>query len=140
VLRVKLRHLTAENARRMVIADAYRHALTGSPVRLPTPPADRTCVYHQFVVRHPQRDRWRDRLASQGIGTAIHYRVPVHLQPAYQSYGAGPGSLPVTEQAATEVFSLPVYPQLSDSEVIEICRVLKSSSPSSHLNHPTPSH
>lgn len=57
-------------------------------------------------------------LAGQGVGTAIHYPIPLHLQPAYAGYGGGPGSLPVTEQACREIVSLPIFPEL-DSEDVE---------------------
>jgi dTDP-4-amino-4,6-dideoxygalactose transaminase len=75
-------------------------------------------AFHQFVIRTPQRDALRDHLQSRGIGTLIHYPVPVHLQPAYRGRGAlGVGGLPQTERAAAEVLSLPMFPQLRDEQV-----------------------
>jgi dTDP-4-amino-4,6-dideoxygalactose transaminase len=78
-------------------------------------------VWHQFVVRHPQRDRLRAGLAAAGIGTGIHYPVPLHQQPAYRQAVV----LPVTERAAREVFSLPMFPELRDEEVAAVCQALK---------------
>ncbi|RME34952.1 MAG: hypothetical protein D6793_07925, partial [Thermoflexia bacterium] len=74
-------------------------------------------VYHLYVVRHPRRDALQAFLSERGIGTLIHYPVPVHLQPAYADLGHGEGSLPVTETLAREVLSLPMYPELTDGEV-----------------------
>jgi dTDP-4-amino-4,6-dideoxygalactose transaminase len=119
LLRVRLRHLEADNARRREIARAYR---SGLPAELPSVTAlsGDVGVEHLFVVRHPQRDALRQRLHALGVGTAIQYPVPCHLQGAYTPYGGGPGSLPVTEQAAREVFSLPMYPELTDAEVEQV--------------------
>jgi dTDP-4-amino-4,6-dideoxygalactose transaminase len=124
ILRVKLRCLPAQNSRRAAIASRYDEVLAAAGLTPQPRLAERTNVYHQYVARHPRRERVRQALAQRGIGTAIHYPAPVHLQPAYQSYGGGPGSLPVTERAAAEVVSLPIYPELTDSEVERICQAL----------------
>ncbi|MBI3761786.1 MAG: DegT/DnrJ/EryC1/StrS family aminotransferase [Chloroflexi bacterium] len=126
ILRVKLLHLTADNGRRTGIAAEYTRALAATDVIPPPTFADRTTVYHQYVVRHPQRDPLRELLAARGIGTAIHYPVPIHLQDAYRHFGAGPGSLPVTERATAELISLPIYPELSEREVKEVCEACQS--------------
>ncbi|MBI3360788.1 MAG: DegT/DnrJ/EryC1/StrS family aminotransferase [Chloroflexi bacterium] len=126
ILRVKLLHLTADNRRRTGIAAEYTRALAGTRIAAPPTFADRTTVYHQYVVRHPQRDPLRELLAARGIGTAIHYPVPIHLQDAYRHFGAGPGSLPVTERATAELISLPIYPELSEREVKEVCEACQS--------------
>jgi dTDP-4-amino-4,6-dideoxygalactose transaminase len=125
ILRVKLRHLAAGNARRAAIAALYDQALAGTAVLPPPVFAERTNVYHQYVVRHPRREQLREALGKRGIGTAVHYPVPVHLQEAYREYGRGPGSLPVTEQAAREVVSLPIYPELPDADVERIAQALR---------------
>lgn len=119
LLRVRLRHLEEDNARRRLIAARYRAAL---PRALPslTCAAGDEGVEHLFVVRHPQRERVRERLLALGIGTMIQYPLPCHLQHAYADYGGGPGSLPVTESAAREIFSLPMYPELSDDDVQQV--------------------
>lgn len=116
LLRVRLRGLEADNARRRAIAAAYRAGLPPALPSVTARPGD-AGVEHLFVVRHPERDRWRAALHALGVGTAIQYPVACHLQAAYQGFGAGPGSLPVTERAAAEVFSLPMYPELTDDEV-----------------------
>lgn len=112
VLRVKLRHLDEWNAARRERAALYARLLGESPLRLPREGPERTHVYHLYVVAHEKRNGLRAHLQGQGVGTAVHYPVPVHLQPGYREYGAGPGSLPASEKAAREVLSLPLYPEL----------------------------
>jgi dTDP-4-amino-4,6-dideoxygalactose transaminase len=116
LLRVRLRHLDEDNARRREIAAAYRAALAEADLRGPVCSAADAGVEHLFVVRHPRRDELRERLMQRGVGSAIHYPVPCHLQQAYVGFGNGPGSLPVTERAVQEIMSLPMYPELTDAE------------------------
>jgi dTDP-4-amino-4,6-dideoxygalactose transaminase len=112
VLRVRLRHLEAENEQRRALAEAYTRRLANSEVTVPTAPPDARHVYHQYVVRTPERDELRRRLGHDGIATAIHYPIPVHRQPAYA--GKLPHQpLPRTEAVADEVLSLPMFPQLA---------------------------
>lgn len=118
-LNVRLAHLEADNARRRQIAARYRAEL---PARLPNVrgrPGDVTAA-HLFVVRHPHRDALRAALAARGVGTGVHYPAPCHLQPAYAHLGRGAGSLPITELAAAEVLSLPLYPELTEAEVGQV--------------------
>ena len=118
VLRVRLTMLEAENQRRREIAAAYDSGLAGLPLALPGRRADATHVFHQYVVRTPQRDALQRALRERRIGTNIHYPVPVHLQPAYRGRVAiGPSGLPETERAAREVLSLPMFPQLTEEQV-----------------------
>jgi dTDP-4-amino-4,6-dideoxygalactose transaminase len=112
ILRVQLRHLEAGNTARKVLAALYDGALRGTSLILPQTPADRDHVYHQYVVRHPRRDALREQLKSQGIGTLIHYPLPVHLQPAYADRIRKPAALENSEQAASSVLSLPMFPEL----------------------------
>lgn len=127
VLRVKLRHLDEENRRRQAIAKAYDEMLAASELQLPVVRDDAAHVYHQYVVQCAARDELRAHLREQGIGTLIHYPVPVHLQPAYRDRVAVPrGGLPVTEQAARRILSLPLYPQLSDEQVARVCAAVQS--------------
>src|SRR5207249_2445163 len=116
ILRVKLRHLDAENARRRALAAIYRESLAGSGIETPACRPECQHVYHQFVVRHPRRDALREALRAQGIGTLIHYPVPIHLQPAYQGRLGAPGGLARTEAAAASILSLPMYPELADDQ------------------------
>jgi dTDP-4-amino-4,6-dideoxygalactose transaminase len=70
-------------------------------------------VWHLFVVRVSNRDRYKKQLHDKGIETGVHYPVPLHLQPAYQFLELRPGALPITEAAATQVLSLPMYPEMT---------------------------
>lgn len=127
VLRVKLRHLDEENWRRQMIAKAYDELLAGSGLRLPMVRDEVTHVYHQYVVGCERRDELRAHLRAQGIGTLIHYPVPVHWQPAYHNRVAVlGGELPVTERAARRILSLPLYPQLRDEQVARVCAAVQA--------------
>jgi dTDP-4-amino-4,6-dideoxygalactose transaminase len=118
ILRVKLPHLAADNARRAAIAVRYDAGLAGLDLVLPARAAGRSHVFHQYVVRSRRRDALREALQAAGIGTNVHYPVPVHLQPAYRDRTAlGPSGLAETELAAGEILSLPMYPQLDDAQV-----------------------
>ena len=125
ILAVKLPHLPRWNRLRQALAARYAQALAGTQARLPQPFADSEHVYHLFVIRHPHRDAIQAYLRQQGIGTLIHYPMPVHLQPAYQDLGYGPGSLPVTERLAQEVLSLPLYPELPTDAVDRVAMALR---------------
>ena len=84
-------------------------------------------VYHQYVIRADNRDELRSWCAERGVGTAVHYPVPVHLQPAYADKNAFPtalAGLPETERASHEVLSLPMYPQLRAEEVERVAEIL----------------
>jgi dTDP-4-amino-4,6-dideoxygalactose transaminase len=110
--------LEAENARRQAIAARYDAGLADLPLKLPTRRANATHVFHQYVVRHAKRDRLREHLRQAGIGTGIHYPLPVHLHPAYQGrVPVGPGGLCHSVTAAREILSLPMYPQLAPEAV-----------------------
>src|SRR5438105_13478878 len=118
ILRVKLPRLDADNRRRQRIAARYDDGLAGLPIGLPQRPADASHVFHQYVIRSPQRDRLREHLRAAAIGTGIHYPVPVHLHPAYRNRVAlGPTGLRNSERVAGDILSLPIYPQLADSAV-----------------------
>jgi len=117
ILRVKLRHLDTWNAQRRRLAHHYSALLVGSPLHLPQSQPYADHVFHLYVVRSTQRDALREHLKQAGIGTGIHYPLPAHLQPAYASLGGRPGDLPVTEQAAREVLSLPLYPELTVGQI-----------------------
>jgi aminotransferase EvaB len=82
-------------------------------------------VYHLYVVRHPAREEIMKGLASRGISTGIHYPWPIHTMRAYAYLGYGEGSLPVTERAAREIFSLPMFPSLTNAEQDRVCDALR---------------
>ena len=118
ILGVKLGSLVADNARRRTIAHRYDLGLSKLPLMLPKRRAEATHVFHQYVIGLTERDRLRNWLHAAGIGTGIHYPVPVHLQPAYRGrLAAGPSGLGVTERAARQILSLPMYPQLSEEMI-----------------------
>ena len=127
ILRVKLTHLAAQKARRAEIAGIYTDALFGTPLHPPRTRKDADQVYHLYVTRSPERNRAQATLKENGVGTGIHYPVPVHLQPAYTNRIAlGPAGCPKTERAAQEILSLPIYPELTDAEVETIATALKT--------------
>jgi dTDP-4-amino-4,6-dideoxygalactose transaminase len=126
ILRVKLQHLDAQNARRQAIAGLYDDALRGTTI---APPARRDGVghvFHLYVLRTPDRAALQARLRADGVGTGVHYPSPVHLQPAYRGrIAVGPSGCRATERAAEQVLSLPMYPELTDSQVQHVCEALR---------------
>ena len=122
VLRVKLRHLDDENRQRERLAHRYDELLQGSVIEPPRLRPAARHVYHQYVIRSARRDALRAVLSEAGIGTAIHYPVPVHLQPAYRDLPAIGGPLTASEEAADEVLSLPMFPQLSEEAVTNVAQ------------------
>jgi dTDP-4-amino-4,6-dideoxygalactose transaminase len=117
VLRVKLKRLDQWTTRRLEIARRYRERLAGTSVGVPQDDPRGTSVYHLFVVYVDARDTVRAALEARGVGTAIHYPVPVHLQEAYESLGHVRGSFPHTERAADRVISMPIFPEMTDEQV-----------------------
>jgi dTDP-4-amino-4,6-dideoxygalactose transaminase len=126
VLRIKLRQLEAWNTARRAVAARYDRGLAGLPLALPIVRPGVEHVYHQYVVRSPRRAAVLEALAARGIGTGIHYPTPLHLQPGFATLGYRPGSLPVSEAAAGEVFSLPMSPYLSDAQVDEVIAAVRA--------------
>ena len=126
VLSVKLRHLAAWTARRIELASAYDRALNGSAIRLPTVAPGARHVFHLYVVRHPRRDEFRRALGERGIETAVHYPLPIHLQPVMSRFGFKPGDLPVTESIASTCVSLPLYPEMPDAHVEQVSGAIRA--------------
>jgi dTDP-4-amino-4,6-dideoxygalactose transaminase len=127
ILGVKLGTLTDDNARRQTIAARYDAGLAGLPLALPVRRPNATHVFHQYVIRLAERDALRNRLRASGIGTGIHYPVPVHRQPAYSGrLTCGPSGLGVTERAASQILSLPIYPQLVDEAVDRVIAEIRA--------------
>lgn len=125
ILRVKLRHLDADNAARARLADLYADALAGLSLTVPPLGAQRTHAYHLYVIRSAHRDQLRAFLKEHAVGALVHYPVPVHQQPAYQNRLPGSAALPETERAAREVLSLPLYPELSPAEVRTVVDIIR---------------
>jgi dTDP-4-amino-4,6-dideoxygalactose transaminase len=128
VLSVKLRHLSKWNARRVEHAKAYAARLRNPCVQVPEVPPGSEHNFHLFVIRVKNRDAVRRLLRDRCIDTGIHYPVPLHLTPAYQELGYPMrGSLPVSEALATEILSLPMYPELGDGQREEVSEAVLES-------------
>jgi dTDP-4-amino-4,6-dideoxygalactose transaminase len=128
VLNCRLPHLEADNWRRREIACRYRDDLdgVGDLVPLQDPP-ETTCVYHQLTVRTARRDALAAHLAERGIGSAVHYPAALHTLPASApADGSPPPSLPVAEASAREVLCLPMFPELTDDEVDQVCAAIRA--------------
>lgn len=117
VLGVKLGRLEQWNAARIHHAAAYSRRLSTTPLALPQVAEGSESVYYVYAVRHAERDRLRAALAAADIGCGIHYPIPVHTSPAYQSLGYSPGDFPETEALAREELSLPMFPELSTAQI-----------------------
>jgi len=114
--RIQLKHLDKKNERRRQIVEIYKKNLVMDCI-LPEN-KDGKSVYHQIVLKHERRDDIRRELTDNGIGSAIYYEKPIHLQPIYEEYGY---KLPNSEKFSREILSLPSYPLLTDDQAIEIC-------------------
>ncbi len=126
LLRVKLAKLDEWNSRRQRIAAYYLEAMRDLPgLTLPTVAEGAEPVWHLFVVRHQQRDELQRRLTELGIGTLIHYPVPPHLSGAYADLGLTRGALPLAEQSADTVLSLPMGPHLTPEQAAKVVQALR---------------
>jgi dTDP-4-amino-4,6-dideoxygalactose transaminase len=117
VLGVKLRHLPDWNAARRRTALRYHKLLASTPLQLPVEAPGCESAYHLYVVRHPRRDKLKEFLQARGIGTALHYPLPLHLQKCFASLGYRQGAFPVSERAGANCLSLPIFPELSDAQI-----------------------
>jgi dTDP-4-amino-4,6-dideoxygalactose transaminase len=124
ILAVKLRHLDVWTEGRRRVAATYNQHL--SRVQRPTEMPWARHVYHTYTIRTPDRSGLQQELQNTGIGTAIHYPIPLHLQPAYADPKWPEGSLPAAEAAAREVISLPMYPELSQENVVAVAQAVRS--------------
>ena len=134
ILRAKLPHLEAWNRRRAEHAAHYRALLDGLPVVLPTEPEGSTHVYDLFTIRvvsdgplsgSDSRDQLQAHLASRGIGSAVYYPIPLHLQGAFSDLGHKEGDFPVSERLCQEVLSLPICPELSEEQIATVAEAIK---------------
>ncbi|MBV8967801.1 MAG: DegT/DnrJ/EryC1/StrS family aminotransferase [Verrucomicrobia bacterium] len=126
VLRLKLRKLEANNQRRRDHALRYDVGLSElAGIATPAQAPYARHVYHIYAVRVNSRDEVIKRLADQGIATGIHYPVPVHLQEAYHFLGYRPGAFPIAERCANEFVSLPLYPELTSSQIDLVIEAVK---------------
>jgi dTDP-4-amino-4,6-dideoxygalactose transaminase len=126
VLGAKLRRLDGWNGQRRWAGEALTEAIAGSGAIVPIPPApDGDHVFHHYVVQLDDRDGLRAHLAARGISSAIHYPVPIHLSPAYEHLGHGPGTCPVTERLADTICSLPMHPGIGEPEIERIASAVR---------------
>jgi dTDP-4-amino-4,6-dideoxygalactose transaminase len=126
-LRIKLRHLASWNAQRHELAGRYHERLAKSGLELPLEAPDRGHVYHLYVVRHPQRDLLRERLGAAGIGSGLHYPIPLHLQPAYAHLELAAGTFPESERWAGQGLSLPMFPGMTAEQLDRVCEAIAAS-------------
>ncbi len=127
VLSVKLKYLKEWNAQRQQIANWYKEALASvHQVILPFTKSRATHVFHLFVIRTTERDALQAHLEQDGIGTLIHYPIPPHLQKAYSDLGYDNGDFPIAEELANTSLSLPLWPGMSQDQVIKVCDSIKS--------------
>jgi dTDP-4-amino-4,6-dideoxygalactose transaminase len=125
ILRVKLRHLEAWTESRRARAREYDAALVGAAVKTPEQVAERRHVYHIYAVRTPDRDALQRSLQADGIHTGLHYPIPVHLQEAHADLGHKAGDFPASEAAAREVLSLPMFPELTPTQVEQVAAAVR---------------
>ena len=127
ILRLKLDHLSEWNSQRRAKAEAYRELLCSvDGVILPVEPWWARAVYHLYVVRIQDRNRLQDSLKAAGIGTGIHYPIPLYLQKAYRTLSYDQGDFPVTEENASQILSLPMYPQLTRAQQEAVVQSVKN--------------
>jgi dTDP-4-amino-4,6-dideoxygalactose transaminase len=123
-LRVGLTGLCQDVERRRAIAARYDEALAGTSIRPPARLGDSEHAYHLYVVEHAARDALADALRQLGVATGRHYSIPIHHEPAYRGRLRGAAALPRTEQLYRHILSLPMFPELSDTQVEHVCRAL----------------
>lgn len=117
ILRVKLKYLEGWLESRRKLAALYRGLLASTDLKCQDEPPGYRHVYHLFVIRSKNRDALQSYLKDHGIGTAIHYPTPVHLQPFYNKDGDAHGRFPITEHVCNEILSLPMFPELTEEQV-----------------------
>lgn len=127
ILRVKLQHLEEANQARRHNAQLFNQRLADSGLTLPQEASYAESVYHLFVVRTEDREGLSNDLRSKGIATGIHYPIPIHILPAYEDLGYKKGDFPVSEQYASEILSLPMYPELTAEMIHYVADAIKES-------------
>ena len=129
ILLVKLKKLDEFTRRRRHNAAQYDRLLAGSGVTTPRVADECEHVYHQYSILSDRRDELAAYLRDRGIGSAVYYPVPLHLQKCFASLGYKPGSLPVTEQIASRILSIPCHPMLSDDDIAYVARARRRTPP-----------
>jgi len=128
ILRIKFEYLDKWNSRRKEIAYKYNELLKDvEEIVTPKELADTRCVYHQYTLQVPSRDEIFESLKQKGVMAMIYYPVPLHLQEVHKYLGMKEGSLPVTEALAKKVISLPIFPEITESQITQVAEAVKSS-------------
>jgi len=125
LLRIKLKNVDQNIAQRQRVANAYDARLAPLGITCPARPAHGHHAFNLYTIRSPQRDALRAALIEHGIGNSTCYPVPLAMQAVYADLGYAAGNLPVAEQMGHEVVSLPIYPDLSESQIDTVCRVIE---------------
>jgi dTDP-4-amino-4,6-dideoxygalactose transaminase len=125
ILRVKFRHLDAWNARRAGIAQTYTKYLGQLGLRVPVEAPDRTHVYHLYMVAFDERNRVQQTLKEAGIASEVYYPQPLHLAAPSRKFGTGEGQCPVAEQCSQTLLALPVYPDMTGTQIEEVLSVVE---------------
>jgi dTDP-4-amino-4,6-dideoxygalactose transaminase len=125
VLGVKVKHILDWTAGRRRVAHRYHELLAETPLQLPREASWAESAYHLYVVRHPKRDELKKHLEENKVGCALHYPLPLHLQKSYADLGCKEGDFPVSEKAARECLSLPIYPEMTDAQIERVAEVVK---------------
>ncbi|MBI2596880.1 DegT/DnrJ/EryC1/StrS family aminotransferase [Candidatus Daviesbacteria bacterium] len=125
ILLVKLKKLRLWNAKRLENAKLYNKSLDDLPIITPKIFPNYNHTFHLYVIRVKDREKLMKYLSSAGIPTQMHYPIPIHLQPAYKELGYKKGDFPVAEKLASEILSLPMFPELKSSEIKYICQKIR---------------
>jgi dTDP-4-amino-4,6-dideoxygalactose transaminase len=126
VLGVKLKYLKNWTAERRRVAKRYTEVLADTPLQLPHEAAYAESSWHLYVVRHPRRDELKKHLEAAGVGCALHYPLPLHLQKALADLGHQAGDFPMAEKASRECLSLPIYPELTEAQIQRVVGVIRA--------------
>ncbi|MFO7891899.1 MAG: DegT/DnrJ/EryC1/StrS family aminotransferase [bacterium] len=124
ILRVKLKYIDQWNEARKDRAALYTELLKDAKVQTPVIKEYNDHVFHQYSIQVEDRDGLQEHLKKAGIASAIHYPIPLHLQPAYKKFSDGEGSFPISEKTAKHIISLPMYPELGEKEIQFIARTI----------------
>lgn len=126
ILRVKLKRIDEYNKKRRENARLYTEKLKGVNIITPSEPDGYCHVFHQYSIRTSKRDSIQKGLTEAGIASAIYYPTPLHLQESYKDLGYKKGDFPVSEAIASDIISLPMYPELTEAQIDEVCKVIKA--------------
>ena len=120
-----MRYLEKWTRERQRVAHRYNELLADTPLQLPREADYAESAWHLYVVRHARRDELKRYLEANGIGSGLHYPVPLHLQKCYAQLGHKAGDFPVAEKAARECLSLPIYPEMTEEQIQRVAEVIK---------------